>query len=132
MSSRVILADGMPGQTRCLSLSPDAEQDEVRWLLASGPGAEGRDAADVLGELAPFAQDALVHVDTIPEPRWDLDALELRFALAESPEPIQHRLPVATVGPELTPGLGVEGEVLQARRVAIRLANLLGSPRELH
>ncbi len=71
-------------------------------------------------------------MESTPEPRWDLDSGELRFPLAESPNALRHRLPVAMVGPELAPGLGVEGEVLQARRVAIRLANLLGSPRELH
>lgn len=132
LGSRVVVADGLPGKVYWLAQVPDADQDQSVWLVASGPGAAALDPETLLGGLAPFAAKGITHVESTPEPRWDLDSGELRFPLAESPNALRHRLPVAMVGPELAPGLGVEGEVLQARRVAIRLANLLGSPRELH
>jgi hypothetical protein len=131
LGSRVIVADRMPGQMHWLSTSPDPDEDAIAWLVAAGPGAASLDAQRVLGDLAPFSHEGVVLADSGPEPRWDLDAQELRFPLAEPPAPLRHRLPLATVGPELAPGLGLEGELLQARRVAIRLVNLLGSPRAL-
>ncbi len=131
LAARVIVASRMPGQAHQLAVRPDPEHDTSAWLVASGPGAAGLEAERALGDLAPFAGSGIIDIDSGPLPRWDLDASEVRFPLPESPAPIRRGIPVASVGPELTPGLGVEGEVLQARRVAIRLANLLGSPRAL-
>lgn len=131
-ASRVIVADRLPRQVYWLARTPDPDDEHNVWLLASGPGAAALDEESVLGGLAPFGGKGLAAVETAPEPRWDLDAGELRFPLPEPPEALRHRLPLGLVGPELAPGLGLEGELLQARRVAIRLLNLLGSPRALH
>ena len=64
-----------------------------------------------------------------------LDAATLTAALDDPDWRVRRRAaelaadaaPVALVGAEAAPGLGPEGEILQARRVAVRLANRLRS-----
>jgi hypothetical protein len=61
-------------------------------------------------------------VDPGPAPRWDLASSEL-LTIQPEPEAILHaRPPVVLLGPELSPGLGLEGELLHARRTARLLA----------
>jgi hypothetical protein len=127
LGTRVILADTTPGQIHWLSFNPDPVHEGVEWLVVSGPGAARISPERALGDLAPFSNAGIVSVDPGTEPRWDLDTSELRFPAPEPPTPIRHRAPVALVGAEAGPGLGPEGEILQARRVAIRLANRLRS-----
>jgi hypothetical protein len=125
LATRVVVADRNPLAPHCLSFNPDPTHSGVEWLVASGPGAGTMDPERPLGDLAPFSSAGVVRVDPGPSPRWDLDQHELRFPSPEAAAPIRHRAPVAVVGPELSSGMGPEGEILQARQVAIRLANRL-------
>ena len=117
----------MPRPGTTVKFSPDPVHEGVEWLVVSGPGAARISPERALGDLAPFSNAGIVSADPGPEPRWDLDTSELRFPAPEPPTAIRHRAPVALVGAEAAPGLGPEGEILQARRVAIRLANRLRS-----
>ena len=125
LGTRVVVADRSPGQLHWLSFSPDAKHEGVEWLVAAGPGAAGLDPEHPLGALAPFSKGEALAIDTGPPPRWDLDTGEVRFPAHERPPRLRWRAPVALVGPEPALGLGTEGELLQARRVAIHLANRL-------
>jgi hypothetical protein len=70
----------------------------------------------------------VVPIETGPEPRWDLTASEIR--LRHAPHlAAPARLAVIQVGPERAGLLGLEGEVLQARRAALGLAARLGARR---
>lgn len=128
LGTRVVVADRMPGRVHWLSFNPDPVHEGMEWLVASGPGAAALSPSNPLGDLAPFSSAGLTAVAGGPDPLWDLDSGELCFPLEEPPEALRARGPVVLVGPELAPGLGVEGEILQARRVAIRLAHRLGAP----
>jgi len=125
LRTRVVVADQNPSQIRWLAFHPDPKHDGVEWLVAAGPGAASLEAEDALGDLAPFSSEGVVAVDPGPPPLWDIDSSELRFHGAEPAPTIRHRALVASVGGEAGPGLGPEGEILQARMVAIRLANRL-------
>lgn len=125
LGTRVVVADRSPGQLHWLSLNPDAKHEGVEWLVVSGPGAAGLDPEHPLGSLDPFSRGEALAIDTGPPPRWDLDTGEVRFPAHRGPLRVRSRAPVALVGPEPGLGLGTEGELLQARRVAIHLANRL-------
>ena len=125
LGTRVVVADRGPGQLHWLSFNPDPKHDGVEWLVAAGPGAAGLDAENPLGALAPFSAGQALAIDTGAPPRWDLDTGEVRFPVHESAPRRRTRAPLALVGPEPGLGLGTEGELLQARRVAIHLANRL-------
>ena len=132
MASRVIRAeDDSAGALHWLARSPDPKDSRFDWLVAYGPGACKLPAENPLGSLAPFAGPGILPVGPGATPRWDLDAGNLRFREAGIPVSLKHRPPVVCVGPELAPGLGFEGEVLCARRVALRLAEWLGRRRRV-
>lgn len=129
MASRVIIAGEEPDETYWLARSADPKSQAVEWLVVGGPGAPRVSRDRPLGQLAPFAESGTLVADSGSSPRWDLDSSELRFVDPE-PRPLTRQRPlVASVGPELAPGLGFEGEILQARRVALRLADRLGARR---
>lgn len=129
LASRAVVCDGGPSGMYRIALTRDPGHDEIEWLALSGPGAAARPPESPLGALAPFSDEGYVPVDPGPTPQWDLDAADLSFASPAPPPPLRHRVPVASVGPELAPGLGFEGEVLLARRAALRLAHRMGARR---
>ncbi len=118
MASRTIVAQSEGDPPHWMSRIPDPSTEGFDWLVAGGLGAGSLDPARPLGGLAPFAADAAVPVDPGPLPRWDLASPEL-LAVQPDPESLLHtRPPVLLLGPEQAPGLGVEGEILHARRAA--------------
>jgi hypothetical protein len=129
MATRVVVGSGAPEELLCISRHPDPAAEGVEWLLISGPGAAKLDDQNPLGELAPFPGTGIVPVDTGPSPRWDLDAQDLSFAGPDRHPLTRNRPPIVSVGPGSAPELGFEGEILQARRMALRLARRLGAPR---
>ncbi len=132
MAERVIRADGSsPRELHWFARQPDAEDKKIEWLVFFGPGARGLPDHHPLGSLAPFSAPGIMPVDPGPTPSWDLDASGLRFQDPVIPATVRQRPLVVTVGPELAPGLGFEGELLGARRVALWLAERLGARRRL-
>ena len=127
MAPRVIRADGAPESLHWLARHRDPEDAEIEWILASGPGAPELSADDPLGTLAPFSRDTILPVDPGPAPRWDREGRDLRFPPNGVTTCLRARPPILGVGPELSAGLGFEGEVLHARRTALQLANRLGT-----
>jgi hypothetical protein len=126
MGSRVIwAASDAPGDAWSLSRHPDPNDPQTEWLVLSGAGADRADSQGALGALAPFSSKRLVPVDPGPAPRWDLDAIELRFPRGASSSVVRRRPHVSLVGAELAPELGFEGEILLARQTALRLRQLL-------
>ena len=125
LGTRVIVAQGLPEDVLSLAFHPDRDHEGVEWLVAAGPGSRLLNHENPLQELAPFSTEGLVRVDPGPTPRWDLDTRELVFPAAVSRPMPRQRAPIALVGPELTPGLGPEGEILQARNVALELIDRL-------
>jgi hypothetical protein len=132
MAARLIRADAeSPAQIHWLARTRDAEDPETEWIVAGGPGASQLSATDPLGSIAPFTGSSIVPVDPGPTPRWDRDAADMHFQAPETPAGIRQRPPIVTVGPELAPALGFEGEVLCARRVALHLCERLGPRRRM-
>ncbi|MCZ6712922.1 MAG: hypothetical protein O7B29_03145 [Deltaproteobacteria bacterium] len=132
MAERVIRADGRsPQELHWFVRRPDPEDKKIEWLVFFGPGTRDLPGHHPLGKLAPFSAPGIVPVDPGPTPDWDLDASGLRFPDPFIPASVRQRPPVVTVGPELAPGLGFEGELLAARRVALRLAERLGARRKV-
>ena len=132
MAERVIRADGRsPEELHWFARRPDPEDKKIEWLVFFGPGAHRLPSHHPLGELAPFSAPGIVPVEPGPNPSWDLDASGLLFPDPVIPSAVRQRPPVVTVGPELAPGLGFEGELLGARRVALRLAARLGARRRV-
>ena len=132
MASHVIRADGAdPDQLHWLTRFRDPGNRELEWLRISGPGAAQLPESDPLGSLAPFSRDSIRPVDPGPDPQWDLDSGQLRFPHPEFAPGLRTKPPIVTVGPELAPALGFEGEVLGARKVALGLADQLGGRRPL-
>ena len=127
LGDRVIVADRPAAGIHWLSFNRDPTHEGVEWVVASGPGAAALPPEQALGELAPFCHEDIVGVDPGPTPLWDLDGGEVRFPTGQPAPGSRPRALVTLAGPELAPGLGVEGEILQARRLAIRLAQRLGS-----
>ena len=58
---------------------------------------------------------------------WDIDSDSVGFPQAHPGHSLRNRPLLAQVGGEAVAGLGVEGEVLQARRAALTLAHRLGA-----
>ncbi len=132
MAGRVIRADGhSPQELHWFARHPDPEDKKIEWLVFFGPGTRALPGHHPLGDLAPFSAPGIVPVDPGPTPQWDLDASGLRFPDPFIPASLRQRPPVVTVGPELAPGLGFEGELLAARSVALRLAERLGARRRV-
>jgi hypothetical protein len=126
MTDRVIRAEfESPDQIHWLSRTRDPEDPETEWITAAGPGAGRLPARDPLGALAPFSGETIVPVDPGPPRRWDRDGGDLRFQRPRIPVWLKRRPLIVTVGPELAPELGFQGEVLCARRVALHLARRL-------
>ena len=125
LGTRVIVAPGAARDVLSLAFHPDRDHEGVEWLVAAGPGSRQLNHDNPLQDLAPFSTDGLVRVDPGPTPRWDLDTRELVFPTADSRPLPRQRAPIALVGPELAPGLGPEGEILQARNVALQLIDRL-------
>jgi hypothetical protein len=88
--------------------------------VVSGPGA--REAGTDLGALAPFSEGRIARVEPEPGPAWDLDGVELDFAEPRAPGTLRRQPNVVLVGPERAPELGLDGELLLARRTALLLA----------
>ncbi len=125
MGSRVVVAAGV---ARIFSLArfPDPSDKATEWVVVSGPGAPEAATGSALGGLAPFAEGRIVAIDPGPSPRWDLDAVELRFPEPRAPEVVKRSPLVLCVGAERAPELGFEGELLLARRAAHTAAVALG------
>lgn len=124
MATRVICADGAPDTapwTLCHAADPDDAR--IEWGVVS---ASGSDPTAALGTIAPFSEGRIVPVDVGPQPVWDLDGSDLRFREPRAPSGLRRRPLVVTVGPEIAPELGFEGEVLGARRTALMVADALG------
>lgn len=124
MGDRTIVATGASEALRWYARIPAPGHPDIEWLLVQGPGAAAQAEHDPFGELAPFGTKGAVAIDTGPQPRWDLDACELRIPPG-APPPSRTRVPVVYVGPEPAAGLGFEGEVLMARHRARELAKQL-------
>ncbi len=127
MATRVVVADGGPDSRLRISLHADPSSHRVCWMLIGGPGAASVDPEHPLGELAPFAGPGVVPIDSGPPPAWDIDSDSAGFPQPD-PGPLGRGKPLLTqVGAEAVAGLGLEGEVLQARRAAMQLAGRLGA-----
>lgn len=127
MASRVVVAGEAPAARLRISLHRDPSAERVCWLLVSGPGAGDVDPEQPLGALAPFPGPAMLPVDIGARPIWDIDSDSAGFPQADGGHALRSRPLVAQVGGEAVAGLGVEGEVLQARRAALTLAHRLGA-----
>jgi hypothetical protein len=127
MASRLVVEDAGPETRLRISLHADPSSHRVCWLLIGGPGVASLDEDAPLGDLAPFAGGSLVPVAAGPPPAWDIDSDSAGFPQSD-PGPLGRGRPlVAQVGAEAVAGLGLEGEVLQARRAAMQLAGRLGA-----
>jgi len=127
MASRVILAGDAPSGSVQIARHNDPASDRIRWIVFGGPGASELDDANPFGELAPFPSEGLVAIETGPEPEWDIDSNCAGFPESEPAVLSRARPLLAQVGGEAAPGLGLEGEILQARSAAMRLAQRLGA-----
>jgi hypothetical protein len=127
MASRVVVAGESPDERLRISLHRDRSAERVCWLLMSGPGAGSIDPARPLGELAPFPGPEMIPVDIGARPTWDIDSDSAGFPNPDPGHTLRSRPLLAQVGGEAVAGLGVEGEVLQARRAALTLARRLGA-----
>ena len=131
MGMRVIDASD-PSGTRWILRSPDPTDERIDWAVVRGP-ALAAPGSDPFGDLAPFGADRIAPGEPGPSAQWDVASPELRV-LGAGWRPLRSRSPlVISVGPDVGPGLGVEGELLFARRVGLWLAEMLGrrSPRTL-
>jgi hypothetical protein len=126
MHSRVVVGAEQPEDAYWLACHPDPKEERIQWLCAGGPGAAGLAADHPLGHLAPFAGEA-VPIDPGPAPRWDLDPDSMLLTQSGTQALRRAKAPVLSVGPEATAGTGLEGEVLLARAVALRIAARLES-----
>ncbi len=131
MATRVVVA-GDEDRLR-ISLHRDPGSEKVCWLLLSGPGAAGIDASRPLGKLSPFPGPEMIPVEIGNPPAWDIDSDSAGFPQIDPGHLLRSKPLLAQVGGEAVAGLGVEGEVLQARRAALVLARRLGarSPRPI-
>jgi hypothetical protein len=127
MAARLVVAGEDPDSRLRISLYRDPAAERVCWLLVSGPGAAAIHAARPLGPLAPFPGPEMIPVDIGARPEWDIDSDSAGFPQAQPADTLRSRPLLAHVGGEAVAGLGVEGEVLQARRAALTLAHRLGA-----
>ena len=126
MGDRTVVATGAAETLHWFSRIPEPGHPDIEWLLVQGPGAAARTEQDPFGELAPFGTKGAIAIDAGPQPRWDLDACELRIPPG-APPPARPRVPLVYVGPEPSAGLGFDGEVLMARHRARELARQLNA-----
>lgn len=123
MGGRVICAEA--GTPWALTRSPDPSDSRIEWLVVSNPpGSEPAEAR--VAAIAPFSESRIVPIDSGPEPRWDLDGVDLRFPEPRASSALKRRPAIVAVGPELAPDLGIEGELMLARYGARRVAKALG------
>ena len=126
MAARVICSgDDAGGRPWSLTRAADPEDSRIEWLLASGHAVGDGGADSALGKLTPFSEGRIVAVDAGPDPRWDLDGVDLRFSELRSPTQLKRRPLIVGAGPEIAPELGFEGEVLFARHTAQRVVRAL-------
>jgi hypothetical protein len=129
MGSHVIDATD-PTATRWILRSPDPADERVEWILVRSASIEGG-AGGPLGRLAPLAGHRLVEAETGPEPQWDLGGDEVRIRGPGGPVLRRRRPLVLSVGPDVAPSLGAEGELWIARRAGLYLGERLGLRRRL-
>jgi hypothetical protein len=130
MGMRLVDAS-QPGRTRWIARTPDAENGELDWLVIRAPSLDAVPDSNPLGALGPFSEGRLALVDVGPGLTWDLGGAEVRVAGAGW-KALRSRSPlVLSVGPDVAPALGAEGELLTARRIGIWLAETLPAPRRL-
>lgn len=120
MGARLASAPSPAGGSFSVARFADPTESRTEWLVVSGRGA--RDAGTDLGGLAPFAEGRIVKVEPEPGPAWDLDGVELEFSEPHAPGTLRRQPNVVLVGPERAPELGLDGELLLARRSALLLA----------
>jgi hypothetical protein len=124
MGARVVDATE-PGQVRWVARSIDPADDSVEWIVVRGPTISAVPEENPIGPLAPFAGDRLLPAEPGPPVWWDLSGAEVRIG-GRGLKALRSRRPlVLTVGPDLAPSLGSEGELLAARRVGVWLAETL-------
>jgi hypothetical protein len=129
LAARAVVAPGPPEALHWLARYPDPMQKGVEWVLIGGPGAARLPVELPLGDLSPFPGGGISAVELGAAPRWDRDSADHRFLTPRSGGSLRGKPPVISVGAELAPGLGFEGELLLARRAALRLAERLGARR---
>lgn len=129
LAARAVVAPGPVESLHWLARYADPVQKGVEWVLVGGPGAARLPADQPLGDLCPFPGTGITPVELGATPLWDRDAADHRFLSAGGDTAFRGRAPVIAVGAELAPGLGFEGELLLARRAALRLAERLGARR---
>jgi hypothetical protein len=120
MGARLASAPSASGPGFSVARFADPSESRTEWLVVSGPGA--REAGTDLGGLAPFSDGRIARVEPEPGPVWDLDGVELEFAEPRAPATLRRQPNVVLVGPERAPELGLDGELLLARRTALLLA----------
>ncbi len=119
--------DDDPERWHWWSTLPDWKEAAFSWLVLGGPGAAKVDPMDPLPRLAPFSDGRIIPVDIGPPGHWDRDSAEVRFLYPGAPAVLCSRPLITTAGPELAPGLGFIGEVLQSRQIALHIADRLGA-----
>jgi hypothetical protein len=125
MGPRVIDASEPTG-TRWILRSPDPTDEKIEWAVVRGPAVGAPGAGSPFGELAPFAGERIAPGEPGPVAQWDVSSVELRVS-GWGWRPLRSRHPlVVSVGPDVGPGLGAEGELLFARRVGLWLGEILG------
>lgn len=128
MSSHLIDASD-PKTTRWLLRSPDPVDERVEWLVVRSWPLPPEEKTGPLGGLAPFAGDRIAEGDPGPRPRWDLGGDEVRVRGPGWPV-VRSRSPlVLSVGPDVAPLLGAEGEMWIGRQVGRSLGRLFGPRR---
>jgi hypothetical protein len=117
-----------PTSVRWLLRSRDPLDERLEWLVMRGHDL-AEDAAKSLAGLAPFAGNRLLEADPGPAPRWDLGGDEVRVR-GEGWSVVRSRRPmVLSVGPDVAPALGAEGELMVARMVGLWLGQKMGGRR---
>jgi hypothetical protein len=118
-----------PGLIRWISRSPDPADDAVEWIVVRAPTLSAAPTDPPLGPLAPFGEGRLLSVEPGPPVWWDLGGSEVRIG-GRGWKALRSRHPlVLSVGPDVAPSLGGEGELLTARAVGVWLAETLSAPR---
>jgi hypothetical protein len=128
MGPRVIDATE-PGLIRWVSRSPDPADDTVEWIVVRATTLSAAPSDRPLGGLAPFGEGRLLPVEPGPPVWWDLGGSEVRIG-GRGWKALRSRHPlVLSVGPDVAPSLGGEGELLTARAVGVWLAETLSTQR---
>jgi hypothetical protein len=117
-----------PASVRWLLRSPDPLDERLEWLVVRGHDL-AEDAVGSLAKLTPFAGDRLVQADPGPAARWDLGGDEVRLRGAGWSVVRSRRPLVLSVGPDVAPELGTEGELMVARMAGLWLGQKMGARR---